>query len=158
MSGKVMFCPLQEDLPLLKRKRQTNHGDVDGRPGISNRTWLSSKSPSTSRAHVGTLGWEHVPAHCRPESQCCKDCGEGHYRAVIIFIYYPSCVWLIFISKTLQSHGRHFETEGKLRLPTKFSWDAWNGKQHRATVPSSKRGFGGWRSSLQICLCKYYTY
>ena len=155
-----MFCPLQEDLPLLKRKRQTNHGDVDWRPvgGWAWWAWLSSNAPSTSRAHVGTLWWENTPSHFRPESQCFKAYVEDHNQPVIIFIFYPSCVWLIFISKTLQSHWRHFETQGKLRLPTKFSWDAWNGKQHRAKVPSPKRGFGGGRYSLQICHCKYYTY
>ena len=153
-----MFCPLQEDLPLLKRKRQTNHGEVVWRPVGGTRAWLSSNAPSTSRAHIGTLGWENTPSHFRPESQCFKAYVEDHNRPVIIFIFYPSCVWLIFISKTLQSHWRHFETQGKLRLPTKFSWDASNGKQHRGKVPSAKRGFGCWRNSLQICHCKYYIY
>ena len=151
-----MFCPLQEDLPLLKRERKTYHGDVDWRTG---GIWaLSSNAPRTSRADVGTLRWGKTPYHFRPSSQCFKAYVEDHNQPVIIFIFYPSCVWLIFISKTLQSHGRHIETEGKLRLPTKFRWDASNGKLHRGAVPSSKRGFGGWRSWLQICLCKYYTY
>ena len=151
-----MFCPLQEDLPLLKRERKTYHGDVDWRTG---GIWaLSSNAPRTSRADVGTLRWGKTPYHFRPSSQCFKAYVEDHNQPVIIFIFYPSWVWLIFISKTLQSHWSYFKTQVKLHLSTKFNWDAWNGRHNRAKVPSSKRGFGGWWHPLQICRCKYYTY